>query len=273
MSSVAQYTSSEFWNGVFQGSWDHVGQPGFWLAVLQIIWINILLSGDNAVVIALACRGLPHRQRIWGMVIGAGVASVLLIVFTGVVATLMMLPFLKLVGGGALFWVACNLLVPDGENDNKIEAVESLWRAVRIVVVADIVMSLDNVIAVAAAAKGDYALLGLGLAISIPVVIAGSAAIMAILERFPVLVWAGAALLGWIAGGLLPTDPFVSRYVSAATKIAFDTAYAIFGRTDHLTLDFEMGLIEFLCSLLGAIGVVVAGSLMLRSRRSTEAHS
>ena len=273
MSSVAQYSSPEFWNGVFQSSWDHVGQPGFWLAVVQIIWINILLSGDNAVVIALACRGLPPRQRIWGMVIGAGVASVLLIVFTGIVATLMTLPFLKLVGGCALFWVAYNLLIPDAEDDNKIEAVETLWRAVRIVVVADIVMSLDNVIAVAAAANGNYLLLGMGLAISIPVVIAGSAAIMAILERFPILVWAGAALLGWIAGGLVATDPFVHQYLSSATQVAFDTGYTMIGQTDHLTLDFELKLVESLCSLLGALGVVVAGSLTLRSRRSPEVHT
>jgi YjbE family integral membrane protein len=273
VSSVVQYTSPEFWNGVFQSSWDHVGQPGFWLAVLQIIWINSLLSGDNAVVIALACRGLPPRQRIWGMVIGAGVASVLLIVFTGIVATLMTLPFLKLVGGCALFWVAYNLLIPDAEDDNKIEAVETLWRAVRIVVVADIVMSLDNVIAVAAAANGNYLLLGMGLAISIPVVIAGSAAIMAILERFPILVWAGAALLGWIAGGLVATDPFVHQYLSSATQVAFDAGYAMLGQSDHLTLDFELKLVESLCSLLGALGVVVAGSLTLRSRRSPEVHT
>jgi YjbE family integral membrane protein len=273
VSSVAQYFSPDFWNATVQTSWAHIGQPGFWVAVVQIIWINILLSGDNAVVIALACRGLPPRQRIWGLVIGAGVASVLLIVFTGIVATLMTLPFLKLVGGCALFWVAYNLLIPDGEDDDKIEAVETLWRAVRIVVVADIVMSLDNVIAVAAAANGNYLLLGMGLAISIPLVIAGSAAIMAILERFPILVWAGAALLGWIAGGLVATDPFVDRYLSSATKLVFDTGYAMLKQTDHLTLDFELKLVVLLCSLLGAIGVVVAGSLTLRSRRSSAAHT
>jgi YjbE family integral membrane protein len=271
VTSVAQLVSPGFWNTMVQTSWVHIGQPGFWVAVVQIIWINILLSGDNAVVIALACRGLPPRQRLWGMVIGAGVASVLLIVFTGVVATLMTLPFLKLAGGCALLWIAYNLLVPDAEDDNKIEAVESLWRAVRIVVIADIVMSLDNVIAVAAAANGNYALLGLGLAISIPVVIAGSAAIMAILKALPFLVWAGAALLGWIAGGLLATDPLVGQYFSAESRFAFDTGYTILGHRDRLTLDFELNLIEFGCSLLGAIGVLTAGSLTLRSRRSPHA--
>jgi YjbE family integral membrane protein len=237
-----------------------ISEPGFWVAVVPIIGINILLSGDNAVVIAMACRGLPRRQRLWGMAIGAGVASVLLIVFTGIVATLMTQPFLKLAGGVALFWVAYNLLLPDTD-DQEIEAVETLWRAIRIVVVADIVMSLDNVIAVAGAAHGNYLLLGLGLVISIPVVIAGSAAIMAVLARLPILVWAGAALLGFIAGGLIATDPVVLRYVPIGARIAIDA------------LDFNMGLIELVCSLVGAAGVVVAGLLTLRAQRKPGLHS
>jgi YjbE family integral membrane protein len=231
-----------------------VGDAGFWVAVVQIIWINILLSGDNAVVIAMACRALPPRQRLWGMAIGAGVASVLLIVFTGIVATLMTLPFLKLVGGVALFWVAYNLVLPDTD-DQEIEAVGTLWRAIRIVVVADIVMSLDNVIAVAGAAHGNYLLLGLGLAISIPVVIAGSAAIMAVLAQLPILVWAGAAMLGFIAGGLIATDPGVLQYVPTDPRIAIEA------------LDFNMSLIEFVCSLVGAVGVVIAGVLTLRAQQ------
>jgi YjbE family integral membrane protein len=231
-----------------------IGDPAFWVAVVQIIWINILLSGDNAVVIAMACRALPRRQRLWGMAIGAGVASVLLIVFTGIVATLMTLPFLKLVGGVALLWVAYNLLLPDTD-DQEIEAVGTLWRAIRIVVVADIVMSLDNVIAVAAAARGNYLLLGLGLVISIPVVIAGSALIMAVLSRLPILVWAGAAMLGFIAGGLLATDPVVLSHIPTGPRLAIDA------------LDFNMGLIEFVCSLVGAAAVVVAGLLTLRAQQ------
>src|ERR1700724_3029095 len=129
-------------------------KPTFWLAVGKIIWINVLLSGDNALVIALACRGLHPRQRVWGMVIGAGIAVILLIVFTGIVATLMVLPYLKLVGGLALLAIAAKLLVPEGGGDDVTEGT-SLWHAVRIVVIADIVMSLDNVIAVAAAANGQ----------------------------------------------------------------------------------------------------------------------
>src|SRR5262245_30898140 len=164
-------------------------QPAFWAAVFQIILINILLSGDNAVVIALACRTLPPRQRLWGMIIGAGVACVLRILFTGVVAALMTLPLLKMIGAGALFWVAIKLLVPfDVETAGHVEAADRLWAAMKIVAVADVVMSLDNVIAVAGAAKGNYLLLILGLAMSIPIVVAGSALIMALLERFPILV-------------------------------------------------------------------------------------
>ncbi|MBO0754940.1 MAG: TerC family protein [Bradyrhizobiaceae bacterium] len=257
----------EFWSVALQNSVVQIDQAGFWVAVVEVIWIDILLSGDNAVVIALACRRLPPRQRFWGMMIGAGIASLLLITFTAVVATLMTLPFLKLVGGSALFWVAYKLLLPDTA-DGTVEAVDTLWRAVRMVVVADIVMSLDNAIAVAAVAKGNYALLGLGLAVSIPVVIAGSALIMRVLQAFPLLVWAGAALLGWVAGSLLATDPVVGRYISADAHFVIDTSYATFGRAGHTTLEFSLNLLEFGCSLLGMIGVVLAGVLALRSRRS-----
>jgi len=187
-----------------------VMQPAFWLSVLQIIWINILLSGDNAVVIALACRALPPRERLWGMIIGAGFASVLLVAFTGAVSVLMTLPYLKLIGAIALAWIAIKLLAPQAHDaEDTPEAVEDLWRAVRIVVIADIVMSLDNVIAVAAIAKGQYIMLAIGLAVSIPMVIAGSAIILALLQHFPILVWGGAGILGWVAGDIFASDPIV----------------------------------------------------------------
>jgi YjbE family integral membrane protein len=247
-------------------------RPTFWLAALQIMGINILLSGDNAVVIALACRALPPRERFWGMVFGAGVAAVLLILFTGIVATLMTLPYLKLAGGLALFWVAIKLVSPQAHDaEDTPEAVEDLWRAVRVVVVANIVMSLDNVIAVAAAAKGNYLLLGLGLAVSIPIVIAGSALFLAILERFPVVVWGGGALLGWIAGGLLPDDPVVAPYVAGTTQIAFDTAYTWFGSSGHLKWEFDVEIAQAVCGILGAIIVVGAGLYLARSHRVPEA--
>ena len=211
-------------------------KPAFWLAVGKIIWINVLLSGDNALVIAMACRGLPRRQRLWGMVIGAGIAVVLLITFTGIVATLMALPYLKLVGGLALSVIAARLLVPDDEGDD-VTAGTSLWHAVRIVVIADIIMSLDNVIAVAAAANGQLSLLILGLAISIPMIIAGAALIMMVLDRFPILVWLGAILLGWIAGDVIATDPavhpFLQRLLDGQIALKLDATSAIFGVSPH----------------------------------------
>jgi len=216
-----------------------MAQPTFWLAVLQVIWINILLSGDNAVVIALACRGLPPRQRLWGMVIGAGFASVLLIVFTGVVALLMTLPYLKLIGAMLLLWIAAKLLVPDkSDGEDGPEAVDNLWRAIRIVVIADLVMSLDNVIAVAAVAKGQYVLLTLGLMVSIPMVIAGSALILALLERFPVLVWGGAAILGWVAGDIFASDPIVLGAFSQFSPERVELAAQILGVAIVLTAGY-----------------------------------
>jgi YjbE family integral membrane protein len=201
-----------------------LGQAAFWVAALRIVVINILLSGDNAVVIAMACRGLPHRQRRWGMVIGAGVAVVLLIVFTGVVARLMELPYLKAVGGVALLYIAAKLLLPEDRGETDVQAEARLWRAVRIVVVADVVMSLDNVIAVATAANGNVALLAIGLAVSIPIIIAGAALIMALLDRLPILVWLGAALLAWVAGEAIVTDKAVAPALQAAFGERLTTA-------------------------------------------------
>jgi YjbE family integral membrane protein len=245
-------------------------RPAFWLAVGKIIWINVLLSGDNALVIAMACRGLHGRHRFWGMAIGAGIAVVLLITFTGVVATLMVLPYLKLAGGLALLVIAAKLLVPDDEDD-EIAAGTTLWHAVRIVVIADIIMSLDNVIAVAAAANGQLSLLILGLAISIPMIIAGAALIMLVLDRFPVLVWLGAMLLGWIAGDVISSDPAVEpllrRLLEGKIVLEIDGMSAIFGVAPHLRLDGELA--ATLASLLGALIVLIAGSIW-RKRKQVE---
>jgi YjbE family integral membrane protein len=248
-----------------------VQTPAFWLAVGKIIWINVLLSGDNALVIAMACRGLQPRQRLWGMVIGAGIAVVLLIVFTGIVATLMVLPYLKLVGGIALLVIAARLLVPEEEGDD-VTAGTSLWHAVRIVVIADIVMSLDNVIAVAAAANGQFALLILGLAISIPMIVAGAALIMMVLDRLPILVWLGAMLLGWIAGEAIATDPAIHPWLQRLdSQIApsLGRLPAVFGVSPNAGPDGD--LIVYVCSVLGAISVVVAGSIWRRRRHAAQA--
>jgi YjbE family integral membrane protein len=247
-------------------------QVALWVAVLKIIWINILLSGDNAVVIALACRNLPRRQRRWGMAIGAGVASVLLIAFTAIVSTLMTLPYLKLVGGCILLGIAFRLLVPAADA-RHVEAVDDLWRAVKIVVVADIVMSLDNVIAVAAAARGSYVLLGLGLTVSIPLVIGGAALIMALLERFPVLVWAGAALLGWIGGGLVGDDPAIRQFLPALPSLTFALDSVIFRTIGRHGPDVVVNPVEVAIALAGAAGVVATASWCLRSRRMAATQS
>jgi YjbE family integral membrane protein len=212
--SIANIWDPAAWSAVLGRGWADLGHPEFWVAVAKIIWINILLSGDNAVVIAMACRALPAKQRLWGMILGAGVAVALRIVFTGIVASLMLLPYLKIAGGLALLYIAAKLLVPDDPDRDETEAVHHLWRAIRIVAIADIIMSLDNVIAIAAAAGGNSALLVLGLAISIPLIVAGAALIMALLDRFPILIWAGAALLGWIAGEVIATDPVAEGFLA-----------------------------------------------------------
>ena len=207
-------------------------QPAFWVAVGQIIWINILLSGDNAVVIALACRSLPPRQRTWGILLGAGAAVLLRVVFTLIVTQIMAVPFLKLIGGIALFWIAIKLIVPSEDHgEGKVAAGDTLWRAVRIVAIADVVMSLDNVIAIAAsadtaAARVDMAhaasikfiLILFGLVTSVPLIIAGSTLLMALFDRFPILVWAGAALLGWVAGEIMITDAAAVSWLGEAAE-------------------------------------------------------
>jgi len=213
--SIAQYLNPALWGDSLQASINGLGGTAFWIAVPQIVLLNVLLSGDNAVVIAMACRRLPPRQRFWGILIGAGTAAVLLIIFAGVVASLLVLPYVKLIGGLALIYIAVKLLIPEDRDNNEVEAATHLWRVVRIVAVADVIMSLDNIIAVAAVARGNLALLAIGLAVSIPIILAGAALITALLDRFPILVWAGAALLGWIAGEIIATDPAVSGYLTA----------------------------------------------------------
>jgi len=240
-----------------------IQQPQFWVALTKIIWINVLLSGDNALVIALACRGLQPKQRVWGMVLGAGVAVVLRIIFTFIVVTLMTIPFLKLIGGLALLVIAAKLLVPEKEDEDGVQAAAHLWAAVRIVAIADIIMSLDNVIAVAAAANGSIVLMILGLAISIPMIVAGAALIMALLDRLPALIWLGAALLGWIAGEVIATDPAIApwlhRVLDGHIALDVDTTSTIFGFAKHLKFNGEIG--EITLALLGVVVVLVVGSI------------
>jgi YjbE family integral membrane protein len=256
---------------------NEIQHPQFWVALTKIIWINVLLSGDNALVIALACRGLQPKQRVWGMVLGAGVAVLLRIIFTGIVASLMALPYLKLVGGLALLLIAAKLLVPEKEDEDGVQAAAHLWAAVRIVAIADIIMSLDNVIAVAAAANGSLVLMMLGLAISIPMIVAGAALIMALLDRLPALIWLGAALLGWIAGEVIATDPGVApwlhRLLDGHIALDLDTTSTIFGFARHLRFGGEIG--ELTLAILGVVMVLVVGSIWRKRalREQHEAHA
>ena len=252
---MGQIADPSAWLAMVESGWAEMGQTGFWVALLKIMWINVLLSGDNAVVIAMACLGLPPRQRLWGMILGAGVAVVLRIIFTVVIAQLMLLPYLKIVGGIALFYIAAKLLVPEDPDDDEVEAVEHLWRAVRIIAVADIVMSLDNVIAIAAAAQGNFALILIGLAVSIPLIVAGAALIMSVLQRYPILVWAGAGLLGWIVGEVIATDPAVEAYL--VPKLGPQGFH-------YATL---------VAALVGAILVLLVGGMWRRSKERAQVKS
>lgn len=178
----------------------------FWIGLLKIVWINIILSGDNAVVIALAARALSPAQQKKAILWGSGAAVVLRIVLTFVAAWLLALPYLQIVGGLLLLWIGIQLLGGHDADEAEGQTGSSMMTAVRTILVADLVMSLDNVIAVAAAAQGNEVLLVLGLAISIPLVIFGSTLMIRLMERFPVIVWLGAGLIGWVGGETLVSD-------------------------------------------------------------------
>ena len=191
------------------------GTPAFWVAAVEIIVINILLSGDNAVVIALACRNLPPKQRTLGIFWGVIGAVVLRIVLTFFAVSLLRLPYLQLVGAALLVWIGIGLIAEDDGGEHDIQAHGRLLSAVKTVIVADLVMSLDNVIGVAGAAKGSLTLLVFGLVVSIPLVVVGSQLIMKLIERFPFLVVAGGGLLGYLAGEIAIEDTAVKPWIDA----------------------------------------------------------
>ncbi|WP_018267540.1 MULTISPECIES: TerC family protein [Methylosinus] len=214
--------------------------------VLEIIWIDLLLSGDNAILIALACHKLPKQQRRWGILLGAGGGVLLRIAFAFVVIQLMAIPALKALGGLMLLGVATKLLVD--ETEHHMEAKEDLWGAVAAIIMADAVMSLDNVIAIAGAAEGSMPLIIFGLGVSVPIVVFGAGLLMQALSRFPILVWAGAGLLGWISGELIAGDPIWEKFGWTAPE------------------HFELG-----ASIAGAILVLVAGFIASKLEERAEA--
>ena len=210
----------------------------FWLALVQIIIINIMLSGDNAVVIALASRSLPPKQQKSAIIFGSVGAIVLRVILTFFAVMLLELPYLKLLGGIALLWIGASMLDDDG-GEAELDAHSHLWAAIRVIIIADFIMSLDNVIGVAAAAKGNIVLLILGLGISIPLIIWGSQIILKLMDRFPIIITLGAALLGWVAGEMLVSDSAVSGWIEANAHF----------------LDYAVPVV---CT----IGVVIAGKWM-----------
>lgn len=190
----------------------------FWIAVGQIILIDILLGGDNAVVIALACRGLPPKQRKLGIIYGTAGAIILRVILIAFALALLSIPYLKLVGGVLLVWIGVQLLSPQHDDDHSnIGSSDKLWGAVKTVIVADLVMSVDNVLAIAGAATGagshQIPLVIFGLVVSIPIIVAGSQLVLKLMDRFPVIITLGAMLLGWIAGQMAFTDPGVRPYL------------------------------------------------------------
>ncbi|MDM4767060.1 TerC family protein [Pelomonas sp. SE-A7] len=240
---------------------DQLMNADFWVAVAQIIMIDILLGGDNAVVIALACRKLPTAQRrqgiLWGTV-GAILLRVVLIFFA---LTLLQVPYLKIAGALLLLWIGVKLLLPEeGDGHGEIEASDRLWSAVKTVIVADFVMSLDNVIAIAGAAEAagegsEMLLVVFGLVVSIPIIVWGSQLVIRLMDRFPLIITGGAMLLGWIAGGMLIEDPALRPWLPMLPP-------------KHGATPEVPAALGYACSLAGAFLVPAVGSLLARRRRS-----
>ena len=230
----------------------------FWAGLLSIILVNVVLSGDNAVVIALAARSLPKHQQGKAIAWGAGAAVAMRIVLTIVAVEALKYPFLKLIGSVLLLWIAVKLLVPEGDEEN-IESSDNLFQAIKTILIADLVMSLDNVIGVAAAAKGSMTLLILGLAISIPLVVFGATILLKLMERFPVIITIGAALLGWVAGEMMVTDPFVTGWIAA--------------NMPWLEIHLPFGMEVNWAQILGAVFVIGCGKWMASRSHGGEAKS
>ena len=225
----------------------------FWLAVGQIIMIDILLGGDNAVVIALACRNLPPKQRTQGIIYGTMGAIVLRVILIAFALALLAVPYLKIVGALLLLWIGVKLLLPEGEDAHNISSSDKLWAAVKTVIVADLVMSVDNVLAIAGAAQGagqqhQLPLVIFGLLVSIPIIVWGSQIVLKLMERFPIIITLGAMLLGWIAGQMAYTDPAIKAYLPVQPYWSYVAA------------------------VCGAAFVFVAGKV-LQSRRATASHT
>lgn len=231
---------------------EHIGDAAFWLALGKIVWVNILLSGDNAVVIALAARNLPAHQRNKAIFAGSAAAIVLRVALTVFAVQLLQYPYLKIVGAVLLFYIGVQLLVPEDDNEDGIKSSEHLWAAVRTILLADLVMSVDNVLAVAAAADGGppesrLLLLVIGLGLSIPLIIFGSQLLMQVMVKYPVIITLGAALLGFVAGEMLVSDHAVEAFFHSA------------GRASTTVIE-----------VAGAVGVVLVGQWLARRQHGAK---
>jgi YjbE family integral membrane protein len=241
---------------------EELASQAFWIGLLKIIGVNIILSGDNAVVIALAARSLPPKQQKAAVLWGSGAAVVMRIGLTIFAVALLTLPWLKLVGSLLLFWIGIKLLVPEQDEEN-VDASDNLVAAIKTILIADLVMSIDNVIAVAAAAQGSYLLLVLGLAISIPLVIFGSTLLLKLMERWPVIITIGGGLLGFVAGEMLVTDPVVLGWLQGASAIQIeDGKPKVFGLS-----------LEVLCGIAGAALVIAWGSWLAKRQAAPAARA
>src|SRR5262245_15478214 len=227
----------------------------FWIGLAKIIGVNIILSGDNAVVIALAARSLPAKQQKQAVIWGSLAAIVMRVILTIFAVALLQLQWLKLIGSLLLFWIGVKLLVPE-DDDEDIQASANLIAAIKTILIADLVMSLDNVIAVAAAAGGSYLLLILGLAISIPLVIFGATLLIKLMERWPVIITIGAALIGWVAGEMAVTDPAIDGWMRAHFEFVNDRAM------------LASVSLEVICGLIGAAFVVVVGMWLAKRKEA-----
>jgi YjbE family integral membrane protein len=237
-----------------------LSSAAFWAALWEIIVANIILSGDNAMVIAMACHNLSDRYRRSAILFGSAGAIVLRIVFCAVIGLLLGVPYLKLVGGALLLWIGIKLVL-DEEEDAKIKAHDNIWAAIWTIIVADAVMSLDNAIAIAAAAKGDFTLIVTGLVISIPIIVFGATLISRVLDRFPWLGLVGAALIGWIAGEVIAGEGRIDRIDANGQLVAFVRPGTIADWLDH-----AIPYAETISAALGAGLVVLVGLLIARLR-------
>jgi len=240
---------------------EELASQAFWIGLLKIIGVNIILSGDNAVVIALAARSLPAKQQKQAVLWGAGAAVVLRVILTIFAAALLTLPWLKIIGSLLLFWIGIKLLIPEEDEDN-IKASDQLLSAIKTILVADLVMSLDNVIAVAAAAGGSYVLLILGLAISIPLVIFGATLLIKAMERFPVIITAGAGLIGWVAGEMLVADSALHGWLGGM---------GVEYKGEHPQV--AGWSLEIIAAVIGFIIVVAVGKWLGRRKEAAAAHA